>query len=151
MIPSMSRPANPYDNASCESFIKTLKREEIYANSYENLEHLRANIEIFIEHYYNKQRLHSALGYRSPEEFEQQAQCQDEAADSKGATITFFPGLAQSSTRMLGQETQTPSPAPDPIPAEERPRDERLNARCANNRLSQRRGADNETTASVPT
>jgi transposase InsO family protein len=151
MIPSMSRPANPYDNASCESFIKTLKREEIYANSYENLEHLRANIEIFLEQYYNQQRLHSALGYRSPEEFEQQAQCQNEAADSKGASITFFPGLAQSSTRMLGQETQTPSPAPDPIPAEERPRDERLSARCANNRLSQRRGADNETTANVPT
>jgi len=41
----------PYDNASCESFIKTLKREEIYANPYENLEHLRANIEIFIEQY----------------------------------------------------------------------------------------------------
>ena len=49
MIPSMSRPANPYDNASCESFMKTLKREEIYANEYENLEHLRANIEEFIE------------------------------------------------------------------------------------------------------
>jgi transposase InsO family protein len=41
-IPSMSRPANPYDNASCESFLKTLKREEIYASSYENLEHLIA-------------------------------------------------------------------------------------------------------------
>ena len=66
MVPSMSRPANPYDNASCESFMKTLKREEIYANKYENLEHLRANIEEFIEQYYNRQRLHSALGYRSP-------------------------------------------------------------------------------------
>ena len=119
MIPSMSRPANPYDNASCESFIKTLKREEIYANAYENLEHLRANIEIFIEQYYNQQRLHSALGYRSPEEFERQAQCQSAAADSKGATITFVAGLAQSSTGMLEQGTQTPSPAPDLIPAEE--------------------------------
>jgi putative transposase len=119
MIPSMSRPANPYDNASCESFIKTLKREEIYANAYENLEHLRANIEIFIEEYYNQQRLHSALGYRSPEEFERQAQCQSAAADSKGATITFVAGLAQPSTGMLEQGTQTPSPAPDLIPAEE--------------------------------
>ncbi len=45
MIPSMSRPANRYDNASCESFIKTLKREEIYANEYRDLDHLRANIE----------------------------------------------------------------------------------------------------------
>jgi putative transposase len=119
MIPSMSRPANPYDNASCESFIKTLKREEIYANAYENLEHLRANIAIFIEQYYNQQRLHSALGYRSPEEFERQAQCQSTAADSKAATITFVAGLAQSSTGMLEQGTQTPSPAPDLIPAEE--------------------------------
>src|SRR6266581_8763884 len=70
VIPSMSRPANPYDNASCESFMKTLKREEIYANKYDDLENLRANIEEFIEQYYNRQRLHSALGYRSPEEFE---------------------------------------------------------------------------------
>jgi putative transposase len=119
MIPSMSRPANPYDNASCESFMKTLKREEIYANVYENLEHLRANLEIFLERYYNQQRLHSALGYRSPEEFEQQAQCQSEAADAKAATITFVDSLAQSSTRMLEQGTQTPSPAPDLIPAGE--------------------------------
>src|SRR5215469_6827826 len=69
MIPSMSRPANPYDNASCESFIKTLKREEIYAHKYENLEHLRTNIEEFIDEYYNRQRLHSALAYCSPEEY----------------------------------------------------------------------------------
>jgi hypothetical protein len=150
MIPSMSRPANPYDNASCESFIKTLKREEIYANSYENLEPLRANIETFIEQYYNQQRLHSALGYRTPEEFERQAQSQTEAADAKSARIIFLPGLAQSSTETLEPGTQTPSPAPDLIPAEERRRDERLNANCADNRLSQWRGSDNETTASVP-
>ena len=60
MVPSMSRPANPYDNASCESFIKTLKREEIYANDYEDLEHLHSNLEEFIERYYNQKRLHSA-------------------------------------------------------------------------------------------
>jgi hypothetical protein len=73
MIPSMSRPANPYDNASCQSFMKTLKREEIYANHYRDLEHLLGNIEVFIEQYYNRCRLHSALGYRPPEEFEQEA------------------------------------------------------------------------------
>ena len=73
MIPSMSRPANPYDNASCESFMKTLKREEIYANEYRDLEHLFANIEEFIEQYYNRHRLHSALGYLPPEEFERAA------------------------------------------------------------------------------
>jgi hypothetical protein len=54
MMPSMSRPANPYDNASCESFLKTLKREEIYANRYRDLGHLRRNIEVFIEQYYNR-------------------------------------------------------------------------------------------------
>src|SRR5207245_6842237 len=66
MIPSMSRPANPYDNVSCESFIKTLKREEVYVTEYRDLDHLRANIEEFIDRYYNRCRLHSALGYQSP-------------------------------------------------------------------------------------
>src|SRR5947209_20102873 len=84
MIPSMSRPANPYDNASCESFLKTLKREEIYANEYGDLEHLRANILEFIEQYYNQQRLHSALGYLPPEEFEQAANTE---AISNGAKM----------------------------------------------------------------
>jgi putative transposase len=63
IVASMSGPANPYDNASCEHFMKTLKREEIYANRY-NLEQWRMNIEESIEEYYNRHRLHSALGYR---------------------------------------------------------------------------------------
>jgi putative transposase len=87
IIPSMSRPANPYDNASCESFIKTLKREEICANEYQDFDHLRANIEEFIERYYNRCRLHSALGYRSPEEFEQITEMH---ALSGGAKMSFF-------------------------------------------------------------
>jgi transposase InsO family protein len=87
MIPSMSRPANLYDNASCESFLKTLKREEIYANEYRDLEHLCENIAAFIDNYYNRVRLHSALGYKPPEEFEQVA---TPAAQSKGATMSFF-------------------------------------------------------------
>src|SRR5205823_9704313 len=103
MIPSMSRPANPYDNASCESFIKTLKREEIYANKYTDLEDLRANIEDFIEQYYNRQRLHSALGYRPPEEFEQQAESK---AESRSATMVFFENKENNkkiSKRLLGK------------------------------------------------
>jgi putative transposase len=71
MIPGMSRPGNPYDNASCESFMKTLKREEIFANKYKDLDHLRMNIEEFIVEYCIRYRLHSELGYRPPEEFEQ--------------------------------------------------------------------------------
>jgi putative transposase len=90
MIPSMSRPANPYDNASCESFMKTLKREEIYANRYEDLGHMRGNIHEFIEEYYNRQRLHSALGYRSPEEFEHQATSPGASESSVSASLVFF-------------------------------------------------------------
>jgi putative transposase len=87
MIPSMSRPANPYDNASCESFMKTLKREEIYANDYLDLDHLRTHIEAFIDQYYNRCRLHSALGYQPPEEFEQDLKS---TATNAGATMSFF-------------------------------------------------------------
>ena len=87
ILPSMSRPANPYDNASCESFFKTLKREEIYANQYADLNDLRANIEEFIERYYNSCRLHSSLGYRSPEEFERASQNE---TTSRGATMSFW-------------------------------------------------------------
>ena len=87
MIPSKSRLTNPYDNASCESFMKTLKRKEIYANDYQDLEHLQGNVGAFIEQYYNRCRLHSALGYRSPEEFERDAST---TVNSAGATMSFF-------------------------------------------------------------
>ena len=117
MVPSMSRPANPYDNASCESFMKTLKREEIYANKYEDLENLRANIEEFIEQYYNRQRLHSALGYRSPEEFEQQTEVAS-SVDSRSATIEFFENNNENRQResaaSLGKGATSP-PSPDPL------------------------------------
>src|SRR5260370_38334995 len=73
MIPSMSRPANPYDNAACESFMKTLKQEEIYCNQYADFDELSQHTEEFIDAYYNRLRLHSALGYRTPEEFERDA------------------------------------------------------------------------------
>jgi len=120
MVPSMSRPANPYDNASCESFIKTLKREEIYANKYDNLEHLRGNIEEFIEQYYNRRRLHSALGYRAPEEFERQSR-PGNSADSPGATVEFVvhdgnsENQERSSTELSGDEDSTAVLFPRPL------------------------------------
>lgn len=67
---SMSRKGNPYDNAKAESFIKTLKVEEVYLNEYETVSEARENIEHFIDAVYNHKRLHSALGYETPAEFE---------------------------------------------------------------------------------
>jgi putative transposase len=60
LIASMSRPANPYDNAACESFMKTLKQEEIYCRQYADFAELSQHLEEFISTYYNRQRLHSA-------------------------------------------------------------------------------------------
>jgi putative transposase len=67
---SMSRPGNPWDNAACESFMKTLKYEEVYRTEYRDLTEARAGIGEFLEKIYNQKRLHSALGYRPPAEFE---------------------------------------------------------------------------------
>ena len=67
---SMSRKGNPYDNAKAESFIKTLKVEEVYMNEYYTISEAQTNITRFIDLVYNRKRLHSALGYKPPAEFE---------------------------------------------------------------------------------
>ena len=67
---SMSRKGNPWDNAVCESFLKTLKYEEVYRSEYSDLCEARAAIAEFLEKVYNQKRLHSALRYRPPSEFE---------------------------------------------------------------------------------
>ncbi len=66
----MSRRATPYDNARAESFMKTLKYEEVYVNEYATLAEARASLGHFLEDVYNRKRLHSALGYRPPAEYE---------------------------------------------------------------------------------
>jgi len=82
---SMSRPGNPYDNAKAESFMKTLKAEEVHAKTYADLEDARTHIGAFIDEIYNADRLHSALGYKSPIAFE--AQCRHDQ-NSKHQTLT---------------------------------------------------------------
>ena len=75
--------------------MKTLEREEIYANQYRDLDHLRANIEEFIQRYYNQQRLHSALGYRSAEEFERLVKHADAMTQLCSPSLEFFPGTEE--------------------------------------------------------
>jgi transposase InsO family protein len=88
IAPSMSRAGNPYDNAKCESFMKTLKQEEIYTRQYRNRADLEAHIGEFIERYYNRRRLHSALDYRSPEQFEHNLRTTPAAVPA--ASMSFF-------------------------------------------------------------
>jgi putative transposase len=77
---SMSRKGNPFDNAKCESFMKTLKQEEVYRTEYRDLADARAQIGTFLEKVYNDKRLHSALGYVAPNRFEREQALGAEAA-----------------------------------------------------------------------
>ena len=95
---SMSRRGNPYDNARAERFMRTLKEEEVNGADYRNLEDARTRIGDFIEQVYNRRRLHSALGYLTPEEFEQlhEARGSDGADGSGGKPKNGLPPLPQA-------------------------------------------------------
>jgi transposase InsO family protein len=87
---SMSRPGRPWENGKCESYIKTLKREEIDARRYTSFGELQQHVEEFIEQIYNKVRLHSALGYRSPVEFERSQSTGTPAVKWSPAALSFL-------------------------------------------------------------
>ena len=82
---SMSRKASPWENARAESFIKTLKCEEVHLRQYRDLEDARVSIRHFLEDVYNSRRLHSSLGYLSPVQFEAQAWTQPQTEAAKPA------------------------------------------------------------------
>jgi putative transposase len=84
---SMSRKANPWDNAVCESFMKTLKYEEVHRNEYRNLGEAHAAIHEFLEKIYNRKRLHSALGYLPPVVFERNLAALDKEAASRQPSL----------------------------------------------------------------
>src|SRR6185369_4365557 len=95
VVPSMSRIGCPYDNAMAESFMKTLKQEEVDGSAYRDLAEARAAIGRFIEKVYNHQRLHSALAYKAPAEFEAEVRSVMSAAQpstqTDRATCIFSP------------------------------------------------------------
>jgi transposase InsO family protein len=95
---SMSRRGNPYDNAKAERFMRTLKEEQVHGRSYRDAEDARSRIGEFLEQTYNRQRLHSALRYVTPEEFEQAARAVESAGPdgSDGKPKAGFPPLPQA-------------------------------------------------------
>jgi hypothetical protein len=105
---SMSRRGNPYDDALAESFIKTLKYEEVYRQEYRDLPEARASIPRFLEQVYNQKRLHDALGYLPPTEFEKALENFAIGRTQKGALrLLELPGSGKSGRSQVGSSTMS--------------------------------------------
>ena len=104
---SMSRTGNPYDNAHMESFFKTLKYEEVHLSNYETYDDALEQLPHFIEEVYNKKRLHSALGYLPPEEYEmtiQQPKNTDRAPPQIPVNSLLLEGGAVQSVKRIREK-----------------------------------------------
>jgi putative transposase len=111
---SMSRVGNPYDNAKAESFMKTLKQEEVNGQAYRDVHHARNAIGTFLEEVYNRQRLHSALAYRPPVEFEAKLLPQRGTMAIASRSLTTALQGARSLAACCAEPNQQPGPAADP-------------------------------------
>jgi len=110
--PSMSRVGNPYDNAKAESFMKTLKQEQVRGNNWRDLDALRTDLRTFFQITYNHQRLHSALDYQSPAAFEHQLRGAQRSTSSKQMT---------GARELTAPSPQTPLPGLQSSPRESCP------------------------------